>query len=89
MHRRSRSRPAAAEERAPSLPAGTVTFLMSDVEGSTRRWEQAPEAMAGAIARHYDLLDQAIVSHRGVRPVEQGEGWEITCATSAVSSPLP
>ena len=62
------------ERQAFVLPTGTVTFLLTDVEGSTRRWEAAPEAMAEAIPRHYELLDEAIVGHGGVRPVEQGEG---------------
>ena len=35
-----------------SLPTGTVTFLFTDIEGSTRLWEQHPEAMRAALARH-------------------------------------
>src|SRR5262249_27913661 len=54
--------------------SGTVTFLLTDVEGSTRGWETAPEAMAVAIARHSELLHDAITAHSGVRPVEQDEG---------------
>ena len=61
-------------ERAPSLPTGTVTLLLSDVEGSTRLWEADEETAATAIARHYELLDVAIAADGGVRPVEQGEG---------------
>jgi class 3 adenylate cyclase len=53
-----------------SLPTGTVTFLLTDVEGSTAAWERAPELMGPAISRHYVLLDAAIVAHGGVRPVE-------------------
>lgn len=56
------------------LPTGTVTLLLADVEGSTRLWETQPEAMRAAIARLDQTLSAAIVSHRGVRPVEQGEG---------------
>ena len=56
------------------LPAGTVTFLLSDIEGSTRLWESDPEAMARAVATHYALLSDAVGRHGGVRPVEQGEG---------------
>jgi predicted ATPase/DNA-binding SARP family transcriptional activator len=80
--------PATAEERAFSLPTGTVTFLLSDVEGSTRRWEEAPGAMARAVARHYELLDAAIVGHGGVRPVEQGEGDSVVGAFSGASDAL-
>src|SRR4051812_8964666 len=68
-----------------ALPSGTVTFLMSDVEGSSRRWEQAAEAMAVAISRHYELMDDAIVGHGGVRPVEQGEGDSVVGAFSRAS----
>ena len=34
-----------------ALPTGVVTFLMTDVEGSTRLWERDPEAMRQALAR--------------------------------------
>src|SRR5579864_8099205 len=47
------------------LPTGTVTFLFTDIEGSTRLWEQHPEAMQGALARHDALLRQAIEAHGG------------------------
>jgi predicted ATPase/class 3 adenylate cyclase/DNA-binding CsgD family transcriptional regulator len=67
-------------ERGFALPTGTVTFLLSDVEGSSRRWEDAPLAMPAAIARHYELLDEAIAAHGGVRPVEQGEGDSVVGA---------
>jgi predicted ATPase/class 3 adenylate cyclase/DNA-binding CsgD family transcriptional regulator len=73
------------EPRAFTLPTGTVTFLLSDVEGSTRRWEESPEAMAIAIPRHYQLLDEAIQRHGGVRPVEQGEGDSVVAAFSRAS----
>ena len=72
-------------ERAFTLPMGTVTFLLSDVEGSTKRWETAPEVTALAIARHYELLDAAIAAHGGVRPVEQGEGDSVVAAFSRAS----
>lgn len=49
------------------LPAGTVTFLFTDVEGSTRRWEQDSPAMLTAIERHFTLLAEAISKHNGVR----------------------
>ncbi|MDQ4041480.1 MAG: hypothetical protein M3141_06990, partial [Actinomycetota bacterium] len=63
-----------------ALPAGTVTFLLTDVEGSTRLWEAAPDDMSVAVARHYELLDAAIALHGGVRPVEQGEGDSVVAA---------
>jgi class 3 adenylate cyclase len=38
-----------------TLPTGTVTFLLTDVEGSTRAWERDRAAMAEAVARHYEI----------------------------------
>jgi class 3 adenylate cyclase len=49
------------------FPSGTVTFLFTDVEGSTRRWEQDSMAMRTAIVRHFALLDEAINANNGVR----------------------
>ena len=45
----------------------------------------SPEAMATAISRHYELLDEVIARHGGVRPVEQGEGDSIVAAFSRAS----
>jgi predicted ATPase/class 3 adenylate cyclase/DNA-binding CsgD family transcriptional regulator len=56
------------------LPTGTVTLLLADVEGSTRLWETQPEAMKAAVERLDQTLSEAVGAHRGVRPVEQGEG---------------
>jgi predicted ATPase/class 3 adenylate cyclase len=50
----------------PELPRGTVAFLFTDIEGSTKRWERDRSAMATAVARHVALLRQAIESHHGV-----------------------
>lgn len=38
------------------LPTGTVTFLFTDLEGSTRLWEQHPDAMRDALTRHDEIL---------------------------------
>ena len=48
------------------LPTGTVTFLFTDIEGSTRLWERHPQAMADALARHDTILRQATAAHAGV-----------------------
>ena len=47
------------------LPSGTVTFLFTDLEGSTRLWEDRPEAMAAALARHDAILRGVIGSYHG------------------------
>ena len=71
-----------------ALPAGTVTFLLTDIEGSTLHWQAAPGPMAAAVARHYELLDEAIAAHGGVRPEEQGEGDSVVAAFSRASDAL-
>ncbi|MCW3097845.1 MAG: putative ATPase [Chthonomonadaceae bacterium] len=49
-----------------NLPAGTVTFLFTDIENSSSLWETQPEAMAVALTRHNDLLRQVIEANKGV-----------------------
>jgi predicted ATPase/class 3 adenylate cyclase len=56
------------------LPAGTVTFLLTDIEGSTRLWEAVPEAMEVALERHNHLLTGVIEDHGGVVVTSRGEG---------------
>ncbi len=56
------------------LPSGTVTFLLTDVEGSTALWEQAPAAMRGALARHDELFESVVTEHGGVNVKPRGEG---------------
>jgi predicted ATPase/class 3 adenylate cyclase len=56
------------------LPAGTVTFLLTDIEGSTRLWETAPVAMTEALERHNRLLTEVIEGHSGVVVTSRGEG---------------
>jgi predicted ATPase/class 3 adenylate cyclase len=46
-------------------PSGTVTFVFTDVEGSTRLWERAPAAMRAALSRHDEILRTAMQSHGG------------------------
>src|SRR5215211_2874300 len=48
-----------------SPPTGTVTFLFTDIEGSTKRWERHPEAMQIALARHDEILRDAAEQHGG------------------------
>jgi predicted ATPase/class 3 adenylate cyclase len=48
-------------------PSGTVAFLFTDIEGSTKRWERDAAAMWAAVERHFTLLAEAIAAHYGVR----------------------
>src|SRR5215212_6511650 len=61
-------------ENMVELPGGTVTFLLTDVEGSTALWEEAPEAMRAALARHDALFEEAVAEHGGVHIRPRGEG---------------
>ena len=65
-----------ARRDAP-LPTGLVTFLLTDIEGSTQAWQTAPDEMTAIVSRHYQILDAAVATRGGVRPQEQGEGDSI------------
>jgi predicted ATPase/class 3 adenylate cyclase len=56
------------------LPTGTVTFLLTDIEGSTRLWEGHPDAMHGALVRHDALLTAGVEQHGGIVVKSRGEG---------------
>ena len=47
------------------LPTGTITFLFTDIEGSTPLWEQMPQAMQASVAQHHAILWQVIESNGG------------------------
>src|SRR5579859_4439978 len=55
------------EPAAPAAPrpSGVVTFLFTDIAGSTQLWEQHPTAMQAALARHDALLGQTLAAHGG------------------------
>src|ERR1700756_669699 len=67
---------------APAAPSGVVTFLFTDVEGSTRRWENDANDMRAALAAHDEVLRSAIETHGGLLFKHTGDG---VCA--AFSSP--
>ena len=48
-----------------SRPTGTVTFLFTDIEGSTRLWEEDPESMAESVSTHDGLVRRTIGAHDG------------------------
>jgi class 3 adenylate cyclase len=62
----------------PVPPTGTVTILFTDIEGSTRLWEQFPGAMHGALARHDALLRRAVGAHNGHVVKMTGDGLHAT-----------
>jgi predicted ATPase/class 3 adenylate cyclase/DNA-binding CsgD family transcriptional regulator len=67
------------------LPDGTVTLVLGDVEGSTALWERQPDAMAPAMQALDRALETVVVRHRGVRPLEQGEGDSFVIAFTRAS----
>src|SRR6266536_3894099 len=64
------------------LPSGTVTFLFTDLEGSSRLWEQHPDAMRSALARHDEIISDAIESHGGHVVKTTGDGFHAAFATA-------
>jgi class 3 adenylate cyclase len=74
----------------PELPTGTVTFLFTDIEGSTRLWEQHPGAMEAALTRHDALAATVIQQHDGSLVKHRGEGDSLFAvfprATDAVAA---
>jgi predicted ATPase/class 3 adenylate cyclase len=59
---------------AGALPSGVVTFLFTDVEGSTRRWEADADSMRAALATHDEILRRSVASHGGVLVKHTGDG---------------
>src|SRR5262249_7509748 len=57
--------PSASPAAPTAAPSGTVTFLFTDIEGSSRLWEQYPQAMPTALARHDSRLRQHVAAHGG------------------------
>ena len=64
------------------LPAGTATFLFTDIEGSTIRWEQHREAMQTTLSRHDAILREAIEEHKGVVFKTVGDAFYAAFATA-------
>jgi class 3 adenylate cyclase len=67
-----------SENEAVQPPSGTVTLLFTDIEGSTRFWEEAPEVMSTALTRHDELVRAAIGGSSGYVFKALGDGF---CAT--------
>src|SRR5580693_220946 len=77
---------------AAAAPSGVVTFLFTDVEGSTRRWEADAEAMRAELAAHDEVLCKAIEAHGGWLFKHTGDGvcaafWQSATAMTRVTPP--
>jgi predicted ATPase/class 3 adenylate cyclase len=73
-----------------TLPDGIVTFLFTDIEGSTRLWESYPEAMEIASSRHDSLMREIIDQHGGYVVKSTGDGFHavFSSTSNAVSAAL-
>src|SRR5687767_2363257 len=79
-----------ARKPMADLPRGTVTFLFTDIEGSTALWERDPAAMRAAVARHDTVLSDAIAAHQGALYKHVGDAVQAAfpAVPSAVSAAL-
>jgi predicted ATPase/class 3 adenylate cyclase len=73
----------AGVSQVPQLPTGTVTFLFTDLEGSTRLWEEHPEEMKAALARHDEILRDAVEKRDGHVVKTTGDGLHAVFAVAA------
>src|SRR3954447_19790348 len=67
---------------AAALPRGTVTFLFTDIEGSTALWERDRAAMREAVARLLAILHSLIAAHHGVLFKTIGDGTQAAFASA-------
>src|SRR5438067_807707 len=65
-----------------ALPTGTVTFLFTDVEGSTRLLQELGDRYADALAEHRRVLREAFDRHGGVEVDTQGDAFFVAFAKS-------
>ena len=71
---RRRRRPPGPPPARAAVRAGTLTFLFTDLEGSTRLWEEHGDAMPDALARHDEILRAAVERHGGRIVKTTGDG---------------
>jgi predicted ATPase/class 3 adenylate cyclase len=57
-----------------ALPFGTVTFLFTDIEGSTQLWERYPTKARAALTRHDSIIEEITARHGGTVVRPRGEG---------------
>ena len=67
---------------AHGLPAGVVSFLLTDIVDSTRRWEEAPDRMDEALVVHDELIGRTVAEHDGILLRHRGEGDSTFSAVS-------
>src|SRR6478672_11615460 len=67
----------------PDLSIGTVAMLFTDIEASTRLWQEQPDTMRPALARHDELLRRSIEDHHGLLVKSTGDGALAVFGTAA------
>src|ERR1700693_1717587 len=75
--------PADPGTATPPLPVGTVTFLFTDIVGSTTLWEAQRDAMRISLARHDALLRRCIEQHGGYVVKTTGDGFHAAFASAS------
>jgi class 3 adenylate cyclase len=73
-----------------NIPSGTITFLFTDIEGSTRLWENQPHAMQTAFSRHEAIIRQVMAAHGGYVYKMVGDAFQVafTTAPAALAAAL-
>jgi len=65
-----------------------LVLVLTDVEGSTRLWQDEPVAMDAAMRRHHAIVHGAVAAHGGWRPPDQGEGDAVFAAFRSATAAL-
>jgi len=70
----------------PEPASGTLIFLFTDLEGSTRLWEQFPQAMKAALERHDRILQAAVAASNGQVVKTTGDGMMAVFTSAAAAA---
>lgn len=68
------------------LPTGTVTFLFTDIEGSTQKWDKHPGEMQMMLSRHDEILEYSISQFGGTVVKKRGDGYHAAFETAQAAA---
>ncbi len=71
------------------LPTGTVTFLFTDIERSTRLLSELGDEYADVLAEHHRRIRDAVGRHGGIEMGTQGDGFSVVFPRAGAPSLLP
>ena len=80
--------PSRAAASDPGLPSGTLTFLLTDVQDSTDKWERHHAAMGQAMALHDEILERRVIFHGGSQVESGREGDSVLAAFTRASDAI-